>query len=492
MTSLIEQQADRPESFPLERFDEWFDDRVRRHRFRIDPIPFDELRQWEFAPTTGNLVHASGKFFSIEGLSVETNWGSIRQWNQPIINQPEIGYLGMLAKPIGGVLHFLMQAKMEPGNIRCIQLAPTLQATKSNYTRVHHGKTPLYLDLFRNRRRDQVLVDSLQSEQGSRFLRKRNRNMVILLDEQQDVPPHPDFLWLTLRQIRELLRRDNVINMDARTVLACLPESATGNRSSADGLSYPATADPAAGGSAHAGGCDEVDPGDLAKILAWVTELKCDFELRAERIPLRRAEPWEITKDRIAHPSGDHFEVIAVRVEADNREVTSWTQPILKPCHEGLVAFVTRERHGRTELLVQAKVEAGNFDVIELAPTIQCLSADYRSAEVSRRYPFADYVLAARPEQKLHDTRQSEEGGRFFREENRNMVVRADADFPHDLPRHFSWVPYHLLKSLLMHSNIVNVQARCLLNAVPSNADPLNADPMSAGPACGAGSGVAR
>jgi oxidase EvaA len=120
------------------------------------------------------------------------------------------------------------------------------------------------------------------------------------------------------------------------------------------------------------------------------------------------------------------------------------------------------------------------------------LSADYRSAEVSRRYPFADYVLAARPEQKLHDTRQSEEGGRFFREENRNMVVRADADFPHDLPRHFSWVPYRLLKSLLMHSNIVNVQARCLLNAVPSNAVPSNAVPLNAAPACGAGSGVAR
>lgn len=339
MTSPIAQQADRPESFPLERFDEWFDDRVRRHRFRIDPIAFGELRQWEFAPTTGNLVHASGKFFSIEGLSVETNWGSIRQWNQPIINQPEIGYLGMLAKPIGGVLHFLMQAKMEPGNIRCIQLAPTLQATKSNYTRAHHGKAPLYLDLFRNRRRDQVVVDSLQSEQGSRFLRKRNRNMVILLDEEQAVPSHPDFLWLTLRQIRELLRRDNVINMDARTVLACLPESGTDN-------------------AAASGPCNEVDPEDLAKILAWVTELKCDFELRAERIPLRQAEPWAITKDRIAHPSRDHFEVIAVRVEADNREVTSWTQPILKSCHEGLVAFVTRERHSRMELLVHAKVDA--------------------------------------------------------------------------------------------------------------------------------------
>ena len=51
-------------------------------------------------------------------------------WDQPIIDQPEIGFLGILCKEIKGSLHFLLQAKIEPGNKNFVQLSPTLQATR--------------------------------------------------------------------------------------------------------------------------------------------------------------------------------------------------------------------------------------------------------------------------------------------------------------------------------------------------------------------------
>ncbi len=115
-----------------------------------------------FAGDTGNLIHESGKFFSIEGITVRTNWGQVPEWDQPIINQPEIGLLGILAKRINGILHFLMQAKIEPGNINLVQISPTLQATKSNAARVHKGNPPHYLDYFTAERRNvRVLLDQL-------------------------------------------------------------------------------------------------------------------------------------------------------------------------------------------------------------------------------------------------------------------------------------------------------------------------------------------
>lgn len=40
---------------------------------------------------------------------------------QPIIIQPEIGYLGIICREINGVLHFLMQAKIESGNVNCVK-----------------------------------------------------------------------------------------------------------------------------------------------------------------------------------------------------------------------------------------------------------------------------------------------------------------------------------------------------------------------------------
>ena len=67
---------------------------------------------------------------------------------------------------------------MEPGNVNLVQLSPTLQATKSNYTQVHRGKLPLYYEYFEGSPRGTVVVDQLQSEQGARYLNKRNRTVL--------------------------------------------------------------------------------------------------------------------------------------------------------------------------------------------------------------------------------------------------------------------------------------------------------------------------
>src|SRR5262249_25264452 len=153
-----------------------------------------KLKSWKV--TEHNIVHETGRFFSIDGINVKTNWGYVPEWEQPIINQPEIGYLGFITREFDGILYFLMQAKIEPGNVNNVQLSPTLQATRSNYNQVHKGDKPLYLDYFLNVKPRQILLDQLQSEQGGRFLRKRNRNIIIKVDE--DIQLYDNFIWLTL------------------------------------------------------------------------------------------------------------------------------------------------------------------------------------------------------------------------------------------------------------------------------------------------------
>jgi dTDP-4-dehydro-6-deoxy-alpha-D-glucopyranose 2,3-dehydratase len=110
---------------------EWIVVQNQAVELKIQKNSFESLRQWQFA--NNSLRHESGKFFSIDGIRIKTNWGSILEWDQPIINQPEIGYLGFITKEFNGILHFLMQAKIEPGNVNYVQLSPTLQATRSNY-----------------------------------------------------------------------------------------------------------------------------------------------------------------------------------------------------------------------------------------------------------------------------------------------------------------------------------------------------------------------
>ncbi len=202
-------------------FQQWLAKLNETTLFENTIIPFSEMKNWYFDDGQ-NIRHESGKFFSIEGINVRViSDHETKEWKQPIINQPEVGILGIICQKRYGILYFLLQAKIEPGNVNKIQMSPTVQATRSNFTQVHGGKKPPYLEYFINIDQNKIIVDQLQSEQGARFLKKRNRNMIIEIDENDSIELLDHYCWLTLGQIKRLLRQDNIINMDTRTVLSC-------------------------------------------------------------------------------------------------------------------------------------------------------------------------------------------------------------------------------------------------------------------------------
>ncbi len=447
-----------------EYFFDWLQQQRDAVKVRIEKIPFRDLRRWHFDQATGNLCHDTGKFFSITGIRVETNFGINPSWQQPIIDQPEIGFLGIISKKIDGVLHLLMQAKIEPGNINFVQLSPTLQATKSNYTQAHGGQKPLYLEYFNgtSAARSRVLVDQLQSEQGARFLRKRNRNIIIEVFDE--VPVHANFIWLTLGQIKKLLRHDNLVNMDTRTVISSVSYGSVADYGWQDAVRFTDKLEGAMLLSAldSSKALHEKD-----HLISWITDRKSFYELNVTPVHLQNVQGWEKDDYSIRHYQKKYFSVHAVAVEIGNREVVSWTQPIVESAQEGLIAFIIKKMNGVYHFLVQAKVEAGNFDILELAPTVQCLTGNYRKHENEYDVPFIDYVLHAAPEQTVHRSMQSEEGGRFFREQNVNLVIEATSDFPeHGLPFNFIWMTAAQLMEFTRYNNYLNIQARSLLSVL--------------------------
>lgn len=76
----------------------WIERRNREVQVDVAQVPFAEVKGWHFDEGTGNLCHESGKFFSIVGIDVYKNQDGIVRWKQPIINQPEVGYLGIICK----------------------------------------------------------------------------------------------------------------------------------------------------------------------------------------------------------------------------------------------------------------------------------------------------------------------------------------------------------------------------------------------------------
>ncbi|TIH18048.1 NDP-hexose 2,3-dehydratase [Marinifilum sp. JC120] len=430
----------------------------------VKKTSFDCLKSWSIAEN-GRLEHDTGRFFSIDGIRVQTNWDGGGKWDQPIINQPEIGYLGFITKEFDGVLHFLVQAKIEPGNLNKVQLSPTLQATRSNYTQVHKGNKPPYLDHFREATPEQILVDQLQSEQGARFLRKRNRNIIIKIDE--DIPVKKNFIWLTLWQLKKLMHYENVVNMDTRTVVSGITYGSF-ESDTFELVSYLLR------GNGHSAPKDEFLHSTLSvepavhteeEIITFLTHLKSIYDLDVERIPLPEVQDWIVSNDRIHHKEDKYFEVIAVSVAIEGREVGCWDQPMIHPMQSGICALVCKKINGVLHFIVQAKLECGNHDIIELAPTVQCLTGNYISS--IKILPFLEYVLNAKQQNIVLDVMQSEEGGRFYQEMNRNIVILADDDFPEELPPTYIWMTLNQLHRFLKFNNYLNIQIRSLIAALP-------------------------
>ena len=454
----------------LEDFYNWYNKRLEVGFFEIELIPFNKLDKGSFTKNNNEIVHDSGKFFRIEGLRINTNFGEKISWDQPIINQPEIGILGIITKKINGTRYFLMQTKMEPGNVNILQISPTLQATKSNFTKVHKGKSPDYLEYFVDRSKSTILIDQLQTEQGARFFKKRNRNMVVEISE--DIKVLEDYKWLTLGEIKKLLSHDNIINMDARSVISTIPliDDAIINKFRDKHLSGKETI--------TINGIQILGLGlDILKsicetknqyqtedgLLSWITQQKVDFEIDTKKIPLSDLKEWKISEDKIFQ-SDRFFSVIGVKVATGTREVSSWTQPLVFDKNIGLLGFITMKIDGILHFLVQAKVEAGNIDKVELSPTVSCSNFPFVLSS-NKKIPFIEYFYKENIEKIHFDSIQSEEGGRFYQLQNRNMIIEINSVKVLELPSNYTWMTLNQIM-YFMKFGMFNIEARSIISCL--------------------------
>ncbi|WP_067499017.1 NDP-hexose 2,3-dehydratase family protein [Actinoplanes sp. TFC3] len=408
----------------------WFSAVRAQSQMDVRRTALTSLPGWRSDPHTGDLRHDSGRFFAVSGLAVYEPGAGPAQFEQPVLVQPETGILGLLSRGTGAGREFLLQAKAEPGNRHGLELAPTVQATRSNYLRAHHGRKVLFAELFRGARQPR-LVDVAQSEHGSWFWRKRNRNMIVENVGEIDAPG--TYRWFSLAQIHRLMQLNDVVNMSARSVLSCLP---------------PARPAPRA-----------THPG--SELRAWLTDVRRGCPLSATAVPLRALTGWRHDSHRIHRPGDPLFEIIGVEVRAVGREIDRWAQPILRPVATGLAAFLAVRRYGVLNLLVHARFEAGLPGRVELAPTVQCVPERAATLHAARRPPHLDAVLAAGPRRRLVEVTLSEEGGRLYHARNRYLVVEVDTAVPET--EHYRWMTPHQLLHLVRLGGCVNVQARTLM-----------------------------
>lgn len=421
----------------------------------INEIEFSEMKNWELSPE-GFIRHSSGGFFSIVGLETIINNRII---SQPIINQAEIGMLGIIAKKIDGVLYFLMQAKIEPGNLNKIQISPTVQATKSNFTQVHNGRVPKYIEYFLDAHKHKVILDQLQSEQASRFLGKRNRNIMILVNEEIEL--HKQFRWMTLGQLKEMLKYDNLVNMDTRTVLSCIPFSRMWNSIEVDSKKLITTIKENEK-YLKLLTCSNNNYSKFFELFNTINNKKMFSESISKLKSLKTLENWKFNNWGIYNINRYDFSVIFCEIEIEGREVRKWSQPLFKAEGKATFGIIINTTKDGLMVLVQLVSEIGSFDVTEIGPSIQLEYHQLQNVEEWNDIDRKFFELIQSNRNVVCDVMLSEEGGRFYCEENRNIIVKSDIEF--EPPIGYFWVSFSQLNEMIQFNNVVNIQLRNLLS----------------------------
>ena len=95
-----------------------------------------------------------------------------------------------------------------------------------------------------------------------------------------------------------------------------------------------------------------------------------------------------------------------------------------------------------------------------------CLTGNYRKGNNEYTIPYLETVLEAPKERIWYSSYQSEEGGRFFHEQNLNIIVEAGDDFPIEVEENYCWMTLNQMLSFVTYNNYLNIAARSLLSAI--------------------------
>ena len=426
----------------------WLNQRLADAGVEVAPVRWNENREWAF--NAGRLSHVTGGFFSVRGTRIA---GPSRQgetlWHSPMIDQPEVGLLAFLVHQSETGPCWLLQAKAEPGATGIVQVGPSVQATRSNYLRLHGGSATAYLDLVQDR--SALWVTRIrQSEQGNRFLSKYNLNAVRLVEFPVD-PVGPDWTWAPASALREALAQDFAVNTDARSVIASTDWSLL---SECGGVFVPRH--DGQDGLRHAFARSYAAKRSVAHILGALARRRRASRFHLEFCPLDTLPGWEQGADRIV-PADDAggFEVRSVSVSARCRERPAWQQPLLKSRDAQTACLYLAEIRGQVRVFLAEADEPGFGHRTQLGPSWQS----------DRLNPFWCEDMAGRS-RLVRTVAQSDEGGRFMDSVMHYQLCWLD-DLPDEMPGGH-WVNLAQLQTLCATSGIITNEGRSAVSVLLS------------------------
>lgn len=378
--------------------------------FKIEEIAFSEQEEW--LVDEGRIRHKSGGFFEICGHEAADGQQNL------VLHQPQGAFNGLLICRNDDTIYVLIQARIEPGNTHVCQYGPTVQSTPANYLQVHKGKATAYIDYFFGDMEDgKVLHRSDQTDLGQRYFQKTKELKYVELDSLKATAEN--MIWVSLDTLWDCLHQDHLINTDLRSMLGVFDwdEFLNSNPISQPNLPNLPSIEMTAAGSL---------------------------------IPLDALTDWTVNERGVWPNNAADISVKMYRTSCTNREVKTWTQPLIGHSEIAHYTLCIREMEGIWEALISVENEMGCKK-----PSLMPSFHNYAGQNSFKLGGKADRVLSVE---------QSEEGGRFFQNNGLYEVVILREEIK--INENQVWMPVLDFKSWLKSSENVSIQLRGMASMI--------------------------
>lgn len=294
-----------------------------------------------------------------------------------------------------------------------------------------------------------VLHDTLQTEQGWKFLNKRNRSIVVEIPN--DTREQQYYKYISLIEILSLLRKKNILNSDSRAVIVSLllnyPEIFPYSRNLLKSSIRK---------SLHISSINQ------KKLVNLFTRRKGDL-FKVSNVSLFEMQDWKVNDYKIVNKNKELHEVIQIQVSTDSREVTNWDQPIVNSHDTEKLILIGKIEDGTLKILLCSDTQPGLITDTTASVT---LSSSTSFDELNNSYKLRQWLGLNKNNAKFFKkTENSEEGGRFYFDKCIYEFYIFDElnNFPDRLQNHH-WVTLNDCKTLLNEQLILTNELRSCLS----------------------------
>jgi dTDP-4-dehydro-6-deoxy-alpha-D-glucopyranose 2,3-dehydratase len=174
-------------------------------------IPLDAADNW-YATEMGWRERERRQGFGIDFFAVTAAYREVGRWVQPLVNSSGEGQVILACRERNGVLEFFVRAAAERGLATTSALAPSFV----RYPGAIAEPPAWLLDP-----QGKLWCSTTESDEGGRFYRDASVYQVIRVDDSS-VPRSETGTWVTLSELKTMLRMSNVCTIQLRGIVAHL------------------------------------------------------------------------------------------------------------------------------------------------------------------------------------------------------------------------------------------------------------------------------